>query len=551
LVFFSPGHKVSKNFWIRVCNEWRHLGIFPVDFFDWVPICLYFNQKLGLANVTINGKITNNNSIFENLSQLSATTSTFFIWTNAAVISEVNVYSGFDGILGSYPPFPGNIVPWDTSLWKYSRTLEPYVRILQVSKRIVLGKINSEDEWKFLFVPVKMDFTSALDQCSRLGNGSLAQFKNMAQLTEVWSRAKVVLSLTDEYMWSAYVRSKVNSSHFVHNKTNEPIPAEMWKVGQPNSMSQHCVVYDGDGYDDEYCSSSHPFACQLVDWPQFRLRGLCSETSFDTVYFPFTLLGEYAWVGSSPHGKTFIRFSQQGYRWEARIAGTDIWAHSQIGYESLLLGTHMWTVVNDRRCGAGQSYEKNLSLTSCSDEFFNCDDGGCLPLDYWCDKNFEPDNSQNTTKSMACADGSDEQFCHSIEIRPGYLNQVAPSRHPKTVVEVYASIMQILDISAKDSKIRLKFNISLEWIDPRLNFHGLWEDGPYNVLTPMEFDYVWIPDFNYTNILQKDLEVHQNAAIYVYNISKSNWTVPDLSSLYNYQVYSGNDVKFHWSYKLR
>jgi Neurotransmitter-gated ion-channel ligand binding domain len=552
--YIFSGNKVLKNFWVKVFNEWRSLGLFPVDFFEWVPICIYFSQKLELVNVTVNGKIMNKNSRFENVSQLSTTCSTHFIWTNAAVISEVNVYSDSDGILANvvrYPQYPGNILAWNTSLWKYSRILEPYVRILQVSKRMVLGQMTTELAGQFFFVSVKMDFTLALDKCYKLGNGTLAQFRSKAQMIDVWSEAKGIMSLNDEYMWSTYVRSKVNGSQFVHKKTNEPIPAELWKTGQPNNMAQSCVVYNDEGYDDEYCGTSHPFACQLEDWPQFRLRGLCSESSFDTVYFPFTLLGELVWIGSSPRGNTFIRFNQQSYRWESRVGGSDIWGYSQIGYESLLLGTNIWTIFNDRQCGAGLSYEKNLSLTFCSDDFFNCDDGGCLLLDYWCDQNFEPDSSQNTTKIMSCLDGSDEEFCHSIETRPGYLNQVAPTRHPKTVVEVYASIMQILDISPKDSKIRLKFNISLEWVDPRLNIHGLWEDGPYNVLTPMEFNYVWVPDFNYTNILQKDLEVHQPAVIYVYKTKNCNWTVPDLTSLHNYQVYSGKDIKFHWSYKLR
>jgi len=149
----------------------------------------------------------------------------------------------------------------------------------------------------------------------------------------------------------------------------------------------------------------------------------------------------------------------------------------------------------------------------------------------------------------------DEQNCHTVDMRPNYQSQVAPSRDPLTKVEVYFSIIQILGISTMDSTVRLKFNVSLKWFDPRLVFHGIWyEHGAYNVLRPKEFNYVWTPEFNYSNIQQTHLEVHQAPEISVYGLQKNNkwnFTVPDLTSLYNYQVFSGDKVKLHWTHKLR
>jgi hypothetical protein len=152
---------------------------------------------------------------------------------------------------------------------------------------------------------------------------------------------------------------------------------------------------------------------------------------------------------------------------------------------------------------------------------------------------------------MACKDGSDEQLCHVVESSPSYQKHVVPSRLPPTIIDVYVGLLQILDISAKESKVRLKFNLSLEWFDPRLNFHGNWQEGEYNVLSPEELAALWIPEFNCSNILQKDLELLRPAEVFVYNVNNFTWTSSSLSSLYNYQVFPGKENKFRWTIKLR
>ena len=536
--------------WMKVLTEWHFWGEILVKFFEWMPCCLLVKGKEGTMILTIGNRTLNNNIVFKNLSKLPTAVVIHSIWTNAAVMAEVNIYSDLNKNILNMPRFPGDVLAWNASLWQYSRALEPNVKVSQVSWGMVLGQASLGI---FLVVPVKMDFYSAQDMCKKLGNGTLAKFRSRQEMEQAWLEAKSLILLSDEYMWSAYERSQENNSLFVLRETNQTLPEALWKKGQPNNKAQGCVVFDNTGYDDEYCNAPYPFACQMDQRQHHRLRGLCSETFLDKIYFPYTLLGRFVWVGSSVYGNTFIQFNQSSYRWEARIASTDVWAYAEASYESLLLGTHSWTIFNDRRCAVGSFYEKNLSLTFCSDDFFNCDDGGCLPLDYWCDMNFEPDSDKMTTDSMSCNDGSDEQLCHTVAIIPSYQSRVAPSREPPTDINVYLSIIQILDISAKDGKIRLKFNMSQEWLDPRLNFHGIWEDGPYNVLCPEEFDFVWIPEFNYSNIQQKDLEVHQTPSIYVYNMNMSNWnwSVPGLTSLYNYQVFAGRDIKFHWTYKLR
>jgi len=400
-----------------------------------------------------------------------------------------------------------------------------------------------------------MDFHSAVDRCKSLGNGSLAHFESMEELQEVWQKAITVMDLEEEYMWSAYERRAESPDHFRDVQTDKEINHDLWNPGQPNNLYQRCVIFDRTGYDDEYCHNQLPFACQLEQRYRHRLRGLCSESILDKVYFPDTLLGKLIWVGagSNENENTFISFNSTAFRWEAQKAGSSaVWAFAEADYESLLIGTYNWTVFNDQRCGSGRSsYSRQLSLTFCTDDEFNCDDGSCLLLDYWCDSNFAPEDTQMATRLMTCKDGSDEKMCHVIEPNPNYQPKVAPSREPPTKVDVFLSLIQILDISAMTGKIRLKFNLSLEWFDPRLNFHGNWQIGEYNVLSSEELASIWKPEFNYSNIQQADMEVHQSPEVFVYSVGNWSWKKTSLSSLYNYQVFSGRENKFHWTVKLR
>lgn len=312
------------------------MGELSVNFFEWMPTCLRVQLKLGTLALAID-----NQQIGRNITLASPDVVIIkSIWTNAAKIAEVNVYSHqvWDQILtDGFPKSSGNILAWNTSLWQ-----PDMLPLSAVPKRMVIGQRNTSTTGRYLMVPVRMDFNSAVESCRHLGNGTLAQFKNMDELQDVWLEASRVMAIEDDYLWSAYIMDSENSAKFLDVQTKQPINADLWQEGKPNNLAQRCVIFDQSGYDDEYCNNNPlKFACHLEQRHRHRLRGLCSDSALDTVYFPYTLYEELIWVGTghSETGNTFIRYNRSSFSWEARKTGADAWASAEADYSSLLIGT--------------------------------------------------------------------------------------------------------------------------------------------------------------------------------------------------------------------
>ena len=84
---------------------------------------------------------------------------------------------------------------------------------------------------------------------------------------------------------------------------------------------------------------------------------------------------------------------------------------------SLLLGSHKWTVFNDsEKCSrANAPYTKILTLHTCKPELeFACDNAICVMTQKRCDGKED------------CDDGSDEQDCGKLIIKPGYKKSLTP-----------------------------------------------------------------------------------------------------------------------------
>ena len=47
----------------------------------------------------------------------------------------------------------------------------------------------------------------------------------------------------------------------------------------------------------------------------------------------------------------------------------------------VVLGRHTWQILNDsRQCEDGSNYSHSLSLSSCAEQQFSCDDGSCVDM---------------------------------------------------------------------------------------------------------------------------------------------------------------------------
>ena len=54
-------------------------------------------------------------------------------------------------------------------------------------------------------------------------------------------------------------------------------------------------------------------------------------------------------------------------------------AVSDAPFRSLAIGKFVWNITNDTLCGKNH-YSKALTLTSCHDDQFTCNDGLCIDL---------------------------------------------------------------------------------------------------------------------------------------------------------------------------
>ena len=135
-------------------------------------------------------------------------------------------------------------------------------------------------------------------------------------------------------------------------------------------------------------------------WIIYSTFGIYLDTSYTVKYGG----GKYHYNGDT---STYIWFEKDENKWKARSNNRkDFYAESEGSPLNLLLGKSTWTVFNDSlECKSSQI---NLTLSTCSDEEFTCDDGYCISLEEKCDG------------KLNCKDGSDEVYCNRIVTEIGY-----------------------------------------------------------------------------------------------------------------------------------
>ena len=152
--------------------------------------------------------------------------------------------------------------------------------------------------------------------------------------------------------------------------------------------------------------------------------------------------------------------------WKALSTNGEVMATSNATKQTLLLGIQSWTIFHDSvECQEkyGDPYIIELNFNTCKDDQFNCNDGNCIDILKLCDG------------QINCHDTSDEDQCSLIRKESSYTRHLSPQKNNTLKASIYisAEILDIYEIKEVEGTIWIKINITVTWLDYRLNFYNL------------------------------------------------------------------------------
>ena len=297
-----------------------------------------------------------------------------------------------------------------------------------------------------------------------------------------------------------------------------------WAERQPDGgVGENMAIYKaGEGLNDVYGEwIPRSVVCEYPTKPYLRLRGLCTDSIIDTLYYPMHVKNSqsasFPWNGNFSVDLLFVgEYATQIYYDKSHtnptwtISGTwgkygksdDVHGVSASPFASYVLGRHTWNITNEKRvCSNGVPWVRELKLTGCDEGQFTCDSGNCVMMEQRCDQ------------VVQCRDESDESNCQILVLKESYNKRIPPittvSATDFTVVPVQVDIsidlLKVVKIEEEDNKIDFQFEITLQWMDIRLTYHNLKTKTSLNALSDEDIKSLWLPLVIYDNTDQKEL----------------------------------------------
>ncbi len=476
--------------------------------------------------------VINNNSLTTNL--FHGTMSAVNIWSKALTPDEmIRLQNGYcskstiDNLSYSRP----DIFDWSSvNGWNLAST--------QVEVTGSQNMCNLDRKSGSRLYPVKKYFDDAPLICSSLG-GHLAvpeDQEHLESLLHPWHKQDpdgsntALDNVCSNIAWIGIHKKDGNDSHYVdiNGNTSKFLP---FLKGQPNGREvQTCLALTASNggifYYDDQCQTSLCTLCEVeLEDLRFILRG----------QLPFNIDREFSNNVPADHGMYgFAGFRQSIIEWdeilktyqikllftsstEDRIAGTLVEADGHP------VGLKTWKMVGNET--------RELKLTTCGSSGFTCNTfGNCIPIKKRCNSRYD------------CDDFSDEVGCERVKINfDTYKKEVAP-RAPdgseNVEVDIKIVVKKISAVKELEQLFTAKVDLSMSWLDPRLQFTNLKSSEDQNAISHDLGQNLWTPILAFSN--SEDgirTKLDDNAFL---NVIREGQPKPNpLTEIYEDQVYEG------------
>ena len=388
----------------------------------------------------------------------------------------------------------GNYLPWGSQHWEITVGIDVNTSVVS------LKEVCSLDAVMYIFsIQNIVTYEESQDTCAQYGKGVLPSVDEIKDVVEYIQQIKAVDILKETWLWM-YIKDNTTLTD---------------KEGQANTTANQknsCTVCDNNECIPYSCTSSVNFVCKFTSPITFRLQGPFEDPYLDTQYYPYTLNGYVHYIGRTgtilyPDDieKDYLDFNSVTNPRIWKIGSKSNSSHATTNAVEKIIGVNSWAVLDKK---SNKKVVLNLTLNSCNDTEFNCDDGSCVPLDYRCDVRID------------CKDKSDEKNCDIVKFKDYHYSKEiiyigSTNRHTKLNVSFLLTIKNFLELNENNGVFRVNFLIKINWNDNRLNFLNLKKNSAENILTSREFEEIWKPILIFQNkeVWRHDVNIGPKVAI--------------------------------------
>ena len=293
----------------------------------------------------------------------------------------------------------------------------------------------------------------------------------------------------------------IRNSEFVSLIDKHQMNWKKWLPHEPNNYGgkEDCVMLKlvsssslkelKWGLNDNECGVKRCPLCELSESLQLHLRGSCPEAGLDTVYYVDHIRDNLDKNDISGYKSTKITWDRKKSHWQIVDTQSNKVIAIANDTQQYPLGTHLWYFKSGECTDENVGWRRMNLHRHAQENEFCCLNGLCIDSSLRCD----------TIKH--CRDNSDEFNCSVLILPKHYDKSKPPSNEEyvsisqpfnlnRTNIIVTITILNVNDIRESQFTITLRYKMTIEWIDSRLEYRDLSLNEKLNVI---DKKLIWYP----------------------------------------------------------